>query len=84
MTLRLPAELEHELKAVAEEDRRSVQQTVLLAIEDFLARRESADIKADAATLRALAEAREEVARGEVASTDEVLAALAARRARSA
>jgi hypothetical protein len=37
MTLRLPAELEVELRAVAEEDRRSVHQTGVLAIELFLA-----------------------------------------------
>lgn len=84
MTLRLPPELDAELRVVAEEDRRSVQQTVILAIEDFLARRETAEIKADAETLRALADAREQVARGEVYTTDEVLAALERRRSHSA
>lgn len=84
MTLRLPADLDAELRVAAEEDRRSVQQTVVLAIEAYLARRETAEIKADAETLRALAAAREEVARGEVYTTDEVLAALKARGARSA
>lgn len=84
MTLRLPAELEAELRAAAEEDRRSVQQTVLLAVESFLARRETAEIKADPDTLRALAEAREQVAAGEVYSTEDVVAALNKRRARTA
>jgi len=84
MTLRLPAELEAELRAAAEEDRRSAQQTVLLAVESFLARRETAEIKADPDTLRALAEAREQVAAGEVYSTEDVVAALNKRRARTA
>jgi predicted transcriptional regulator len=84
MTLRLPPELEAELRAAAEEDRRSVQQTVLLAIESFLARRETAEVKADAETLRALADAREQVAAGEVYTTEDVIAALNERRARSA
>ena len=84
MTLRLPFELEAELRTAAEEDRRSVQQTVLLAIETFLARRETAEVKADAETLRALADAREQVAAGEVYSTEDVVAALNGRRARSA
>ena len=84
MTLRLPAGLDAELRAAAEEDRRSVQQTVLLAIETYLARRETAEIKADAETLRALATAREQVARGEVYSTEDVLAALNERRSRRA
>lgn len=61
MTLRLPAELEAELKLAADEDRRSVQQTVVLAVEMFLAARETAELKADPEALRALAEAREAV-----------------------
>lgn len=84
MTLRLPPGLDAELRAAAEEDRRSVQQTVVLAVEAFLARRETAEIKADAETLRALADARAEIARGEASTTDEVLAALDRRRSRSA
>lgn len=84
MTLRLPSDIEAELRAAAEEDRRSVQQTVLLAIESYLARRETAEIKADADTLRALAEAREQVSRGEAYSTEDVRAALNERRTRSA
>ncbi|PSL04765.1 hypothetical protein CLV30_105232 [Haloactinopolyspora alba] len=84
MTLRLPPEIDAELRAAAEEDRRSVQQVVLLAIESYLGRRETAEVKADAETLRALADAREQVARGETYSTDEVLATLSERRTRSA
>ena len=66
MTIRLPAELDAELRAAAEEDRRSVHQTIVLAVETFLALRETAEVKADADALRALAEAREAVAAGDV------------------
>lgn len=66
MTLRLPPELEAELRAAAEEDRRSAHQTVLYAIEQFLARRETSEVKADPDALRALAEAREAVRTGDV------------------
>lgn len=66
MTLRLPPNLDAELRAAAEEDHRSVHQSVLLAIETYLALRETAEIKADPDTLRALAEAREAVRQGDV------------------
>ena len=66
MTLRLPPDLDTELRAAAEEDHRSVQQTVLLAIETYLTLRETAEIKADPDTLRALAEAREAARAGDV------------------
>jgi hypothetical protein len=65
MTLRLPAELEAELRLAAEEDRRSVQQTVVLAVERFLSARETAEIVADPDTLRALADARDAVRSGD-------------------
>lgn len=84
MTLRLPEHLAAELREAAEEDHRSVHQTVVLAVEAWLAARETAEIKSDPDTLRALASAREEVARGEISSTADVLAALAARRRHSA
>ena len=81
MTIRLPAELDEELRVAAEEDRRSVHQTIVLAIETFLALRETAEIKADADTLRALAEAREAVAAGDVVhGTDAVRALVDQRR----
>jgi hypothetical protein len=41
MTLRLPAEIEDQLKQAAESEHRSVQQTVLLAIEEYLSARET-------------------------------------------
>ncbi|MPZ26798.1 MAG: hypothetical protein GEV12_10160 [Micromonosporaceae bacterium] len=66
MTLRLPDELGAELRAAAEEDRRSVHQTIALAVENYLAVRETAEVKADPDTLRALAEARESVREGDV------------------
>lgn len=82
MTLRLPPELEDELRAAAQEDRRSLHQTVLLAIETWLALRETEEIKVDPDTLRALAEAREEVRKGDVVhGVDAVRALLKQRRA---
>lgn len=61
-----------------------MHQTVILAVEAWLAARETAEIKSDPGALRALASAREEVARGEVSTTADVLAMLAARRRHSA
>lgn len=66
MTLRLSSELEAELRAAAVEDHRSVHQTVIRAVEWYLAERETAEIKADPEALRALAAARESVRDGEV------------------
>ncbi len=66
MTLRLDPDLDAELRAAAEEDRRSVHQTVVLAIETFLAVRETAEVVADPEALRALAEARQAVADGDI------------------
>ena len=76
MTLRLPTDLDAELRAAAEEDRRSVQQEVVHAIEAYLALRETAEIKADPDTLRALAEAREAVRAGDVVYGTEAVRAL--------
>ena len=59
-----------------------MHQTIVLAIETFLALRETAEVKADAYALRALAEAREAVAAGDVTyGTDSVRALTAQRRA---
>jgi PHD/YefM family antitoxin component YafN of YafNO toxin-antitoxin module len=66
MTLRLPAEIEDQLKQVADIERRSVQQTVLVAVEEYLSRRETAEILADPAALRGLAEARESEQAGDI------------------
>ena len=66
MTLRLPADLDVELRRAALEDHRSVHQEVVHAIETYLSRRETAEIKADPDTLRALAEAREAVGAGDI------------------
>ncbi len=57
MTLRLPPELDADLRAAAEEEHRSVQQQVIHAVETYLAQRETSEIKSDPDTLRALAEA---------------------------
>lgn len=80
MTLRLSAELEAELRATAEEDHRSVHQTVVRAIESYLAMRETSEVKADPDTLRALAEAREKVREGDVVYGAEAVRALLAGR----
>lgn len=66
MTLRLPADVDAEVRALAEQDRRSVHATVVLAVETYLSLRETADIRADPDALRALAEAREAVRSGDV------------------
>jgi hypothetical protein len=66
MTIRLPADLDAELRAAAKEDHRSLQQAVVHAVEVYLAQRETEEIKSDPDTLRALAEAREAVRAGDV------------------
>jgi PHD/YefM family antitoxin component YafN of YafNO toxin-antitoxin module len=76
MTLRLPAELDAELRAAASEDHRSVQQTVVLAVETYLALRETAEIKSDPEALRALAEARDSVRAGDVVYGSDAVRAL--------
>lgn len=82
MTLRLPPEIDAELRAAAEDERRSVHQTVVLAIETYLALRETAEVKADSDALRALAEAREAVREGDVVyGTDAARTLLRGRRA---
>ncbi len=66
MTLRLDPDLDAELRLAAEEDRRSVHQTVVLAIETFLALRETAEVLSDAEALRALADARQALSDGDI------------------
>ena len=60
----------------AEEDRRSLHQAVIHAVETYLALRETAEIKADPDALRALAEAREAVRAGDVVYGTEAARAL--------
>lgn len=82
MTLRLDPRLEAELRLAAEEDHRSVHQTVVLAVETYLAIRETAEVRADPDALRALAEARQAVQEGDVVyGTDEVRNLLKGRQA---
>ncbi len=76
MTLRLSADLDQALRSAAAEDHRSVQQEVAHAVETYLARRETEEIKADPETLRALAEARESVRSGDVVFGTEAARAL--------
>jgi predicted transcriptional regulator len=78
MTLRLPPEIEEQLKQVAETEHRSVQQTVLVAVEEYLSARETAEILADPAALRGLAEAREAEQAGDVVYGIEAARALLA------
>ena len=66
MTIRLAPQLDAALRLAAEEDHRSVHQTIVLAIETYLALRETAEVRADPETLRALAEARQAVQEGDV------------------
>jgi predicted transcriptional regulator len=82
MTLRLPPEIEDQLKQVAEIEHRSVQQTVLVAIEEYLSLRETGEILADPSALRGLAEARESEQAGDVAFGVEAARALLAERKR--
>jgi predicted transcriptional regulator len=82
MTLRLPAEIEDQLKQAAESEHRSVQQTVLLAIEEYLSARETEEILADPAGLRSLAEAMESERAGDVVYGVEAARALLSERKR--
>ncbi|MGC1752483.1 MAG: Arc family DNA-binding protein [Trebonia sp.] len=82
MTLRLPPEIEEQRKQVAETEHRSVQQTVLVAVEEYLSARETAEILADPAALRGLAEAREAEQAGDVVYGIEAARALLAERKR--
>lgn len=66
MTLRLPSDLDEALRVAAAEEHRSLQQEITYAVEQYLARRETEEIRADPETLRALAEARESVRAGDV------------------
>lgn len=66
MTLRLPPELEAELRDAAAEDHRSMHQAAVHAVESYLVHRETTEIKADADTLRTLAEARDAVRTGDL------------------
>lgn len=80
MTLRLDPDLDAELRVAAEEDRRSVHQTVVLAIETFLALRETAEVLADPDALRALAEARQAATEGDIVYGADAVQNLARRR----
>jgi hypothetical protein len=82
MTLRLPAEIEDQIKHVAESEHRSVQQTVLLAIEEYLSARKTAEILPDPAALRSLADAMESEQTGDVVYGVEAARALMAERKR--
>lgn len=76
MTIRPPDELDAELRAAADEDHRSLHRTIVLALEMYLAARETAEVKADPDTLRALAVAREAVGAGNVVYGEDAVRAL--------
>ncbi len=80
MTLRIPPDLDSDLRAAAAEDHRSVHQEVVHAVETYLALRETAEITSDPGTLRALAEARESVRAGDVVYGSEAVLDLVKRR----
>jgi PHD/YefM family antitoxin component YafN of YafNO toxin-antitoxin module len=80
MTLHLPPVVEAQLREVAEVEHRSVRQTVLVAVEQYLSTRETAEILADPAALRSLAEARESEERGDVLRGADAARALLAER----
>jgi hypothetical protein len=64
-TLRLDPRI-GELRLAAEEDYRSARPTLVLAVETYLALRETAEVRADPEALRALAKARQAVQEGDV------------------
>jgi predicted transcriptional regulator len=76
MTLRLPPELDAELRQAAEEDHRSLHQTIIPAVETYLALRETAEIKADPEAMRALVEAEQSIREGDVVQGVEAVRAL--------
>ena len=80
MTLRLPPELDAELRVSAQENHRSLHQEVVHAVEAYLSTQETAEIKSDPETLRALAEARDSVGRGDVVRGTDAVRALVAHR----
>lgn len=80
MTLRLPPELDDEIRLAAEEDRRSVHQTVVHAVETYLAQRETQEVRSDPDTLRSLAEAQEGIRQGDVIYGTEAVRALLSER----
>lgn len=65
-TLTIPDQLLGELRATAEAEHRSMQQTVVLAIKEYLAERETTEILADPQALRDLAAAAEETAERDI------------------
>jgi predicted transcriptional regulator len=83
MTLRLPPELDVELRQAAEEEHRSLHQTIILAVETYLALRETAEIKADPEAMRALAEAEQSIGEGDVVQGVEAVRALLEARRRA-
>jgi PHD/YefM family antitoxin component YafN of YafNO toxin-antitoxin module len=61
-TLTIPDQLLEDLRVRAQVEHRSMQQTVILAVKEYLAARETDEILADPAALRDIAAAREEIA----------------------
>ena len=61
-TLTIPDQLLEDLRVRAQAEHRSMQQTVILAVKEYLAARETDEILADPDALRDIAAAREEIA----------------------
>jgi hypothetical protein len=66
LTVSLEPQLGADLQLAAEEDHCTVDQTVALAVQIYLAFRETAEVRADPEALRALAEARKAVQDGDI------------------
>ena len=82
MTLRLSAEIEDQLRQVAETEHRSVQQTVLVAIEEYLHCARPRKSWLTRQRFAGLAEARESEQAGDVVYGTEAARALLAERKR--
>lgn len=76
MTLRLSPELDADLRLIAEEDHRSLSQTIVVAIEAYISARWTEEVLADSETLRALAEAENDVRKGNVVDGVDAMRAL--------
>lgn len=66
MTLRLPSELDAYLHLIAEEDHRSLNQTIIVALERYISDRWTEEILNDPVAMRHLAEADQDVKAGRV------------------
>lgn len=76
MTLRLPPETEAYLRMTAEEEHRSLNQMVIVAIDAYLSEKWTQEILDDPEAVREIEEAEEEVRRGDVLHGVDAITAL--------